>query len=96
MLPNLAVRILIFLDSLQWPQPSKVFTLQFHFVVIKDLVERNSWPGLVPELKIVIQKSISIDGCGLEWNTVNTLEVLKSIVKPFQVCLRGLHSYCSP
>lgn len=67
--------------------------LQFHFVVVKDFVEKNIWPELVPELKVVVQKSNFISASDSEWKTINTLAILKSIVKPFQVCSQKL---CPP
>ncbi|CAA6653919.1 unnamed protein product [Spirodela intermedia] len=69
------------------PAVLKVLVEALHFVVVKDFVEKNIWPELVPELKIVVQKSNFISACDSEWKSINTLAILKSIVKPFQVVI---------
>jgi hypothetical protein len=59
---------------------------QFRQVVEKDFAKENSWPQLVPQLKLVIQSSNAISpGHHPEWKTINALTVLQSIVRPFQV-----------
>lgn len=50
-------------------------------------MKENSWPELVPELKLVIQNSNLISQSEhSQWNTVNALTVLQTIIRPFQVC----------
>lgn len=61
---------------------------QFRQVVEKDFVKDNLWPELIPQLKLVIQSSNLISpGQHPEWNTINALTVLQSVVRPFQVHL---------
>lgn len=65
-----------------------ICTKQFRQVVEKDFVKDNLWPELIPQLKLVIQSSNLISpGHHPEWNTINALKVLQSVVRPFQVCL---------
>lgn len=64
----------------------------------KDFVKENSWPQLVPQLKLVIQSSDAISpGQHPEWKTINALTVLQAILRPFQVYFnfqgRALHIY---
>lgn len=61
---------------------------QFRQVIEKDFVKENLWPELVPQLKQVIHSSNIISpGQHPEWNTINALTVLQSVVRPFQVYL---------
>jgi hypothetical protein len=67
---------------------STISTEQFRPVVENDFVKDNLWPELTPQLKLVIQSSNLISpGQHPEWNTINTLKVLQSVVRPFQVYL---------
>ncbi|CAM0874180.1 unnamed protein product [Alopecurus aequalis] len=60
----------------------------FRQVVEKDFAKENSWPQLVPQLKLVIQSSDAISpGHHPEWKTINALTLLQSIVRPFQYFL---------
>nr|AAX96578.1 expressed protein [Oryza sativa Japonica Group]ABA95456.1 Importin-beta N-terminal domain containing protein, expressed [Oryza sativa Japonica Group] len=60
----------------------------FRQVIEKDFVKENLWPELVPQLKQVIQSSNIISpGQHPEWNTINALTVLQSVVRPFQYFL---------
>uniref|UniRef100_A0ACD6AN67 Uncharacterized protein n=1 Tax=Avena sativa TaxID=4498 RepID=A0ACD6AN67_AVESA len=60
----------------------------FRQVVEKDFAKENSWPQLVPQLKLVIQSSDAISpGHNPEWKTISALTVLQSIVRPFQYFL---------
>lgn len=58
------------------------------FAVVKDFVKDNLWPELVPELKSVVMSS-DIVGTTMhsQWNTINALLLLQSIVKQFQYFL---------
>lgn len=60
--------------------------MQFRPIIVNDFVRENSWPDFVPKLKSVIQSSnlISQDA-NSQWSTINALNVLQTIVKPFQV-----------
>ncbi|KAG9144523.1 hypothetical protein Leryth_010748 [Lithospermum erythrorhizon] len=63
----------------------KVLIEAFRGVVAVEFVKNNSWPELVPELKMVIQESDKINPRGnSEWKTVNALTVLHSVIRPFQ------------
>jgi hypothetical protein len=67
---------------------STISTEQFRPVVENDFVKDNLWPELTPQLKLVIQSSNLISpGQHPEWNTINALKVLQSVVRPFQVYL---------
>ncbi|XP_051180407.1 uncharacterized protein [Lolium perenne] len=60
----------------------------FRQVAEKDFAKENSWPQLVPQLKLVIQSSDAISpGHHPEWKTINALTVLHSTVRPFQYFL---------
>uniref|UniRef100_A0A0D9XVL2 Importin N-terminal domain-containing protein n=1 Tax=Leersia perrieri TaxID=77586 RepID=A0A0D9XVL2_9ORYZ len=60
----------------------------FRQVIEKDFVKENLWPELVPQLKQVIQSSNIISpGQHPEWNTINTLTALQSVIRPFQYFL---------
>lgn len=60
----------------------------FRQVVEKDFAKENSWPQLVPQLKLVIQSSDAISpGHHPEWKTISALTVLQSIIRPFQYFL---------
>lgn len=60
----------------------------FRQVIEKDFVKENLWPELVPQLKQVIHSSNIISpGQHPEWNTINALRVLQSVVRPFQYFL---------
>ncbi|KAL5204923.1 hypothetical protein ABZP36_009794 [Zizania latifolia] len=60
----------------------------FRQVIEKDFVKENLWPELVPQLKQVIQgSSIISPGQHPEWDTINALTVLQSVLRPFQYFL---------
>ncbi|PUZ45866.1 hypothetical protein GQ55_8G258700 [Panicum hallii var. hallii] len=66
----------------------RVLIEAFRQVVEKDFVKDNLWPELIPQLKLVIQSSNLISpGQHPEWNTINALKVLQSVVRPFQYFL---------
>ncbi|CAO2150244.1 unnamed protein product [Urochloa humidicola] len=66
----------------------RVLIEAFRPVVEKDFVKDNLWPELIPQLKLVIQSSNLISpGQHPEWNTINALKVLQSVVRPFQYFL---------
>ncbi|ONM52728.1 ARM repeat superfamily protein [Zea mays] len=68
------------------PAILRVLIEVFRQVVEKDFVKDNLWPELIPQLKLVIQSSNLISpGQHPEWNTINALTVLQSVVRPFQV-----------
>ncbi|XP_020101763.1 uncharacterized protein LOC109719467 isoform X2 [Ananas comosus] len=70
------------------PAILKVLVEAFRLVISKDFVKENSWPELVPELKLVIQNSNLISQSEhSQWNTVNALTVLQTIIRPFQYFL---------
>ncbi|MQM04400.1 hypothetical protein Taro_037202 [Colocasia esculenta] len=62
----------------------RILVEAFRFIVIKDFVEGNTWPELVPELKLVIQNSDLTAERGSQWKTINAVAVLQTIIKPFQ------------
>ncbi|XP_038975739.1 importin beta-like SAD2 isoform X2 [Phoenix dactylifera] len=67
------------------PTVLKVLVEAFHLIVAKDFVKEDSWPELVPELKSVIQNSNLIcPSASSQWNTINALTVLKTVIRPFQ------------
>lgn len=69
-------------------QISLLICWQFRVIVASVFVKENSWPELVPELASVIQNSSLISGAAnCEWNTINALTVLHSLIRPFQVLL---------
>ncbi|KAK3120729.1 hypothetical protein QOZ80_9AG0692950 [Eleusine coracana subsp. coracana] len=60
----------------------------FRQVVKKDFVKDNLWPELIPQLKLVLQNSNLVgQGQHPEWNTINALKVLQTVVRPFQYFL---------
>uniref|UniRef100_A0A453HTK7 Importin N-terminal domain-containing protein n=1 Tax=Aegilops tauschii subsp. strangulata TaxID=200361 RepID=A0A453HTK7_AEGTS len=70
------------------PAILRVLIEVFGQVVVKDFVKENSWPQLVPQLKLVIQSSDAISpGQHPEWKTINALTVLQAILRPFQYFL---------
>ncbi|ONM52720.1 ARM repeat superfamily protein [Zea mays] len=70
------------------PAILRVLIEVFRQVVEKDFVKDNLWPELIPQLKLVIQSSNLISpGQHPEWNTINALTVLQSVVRPFQYFL---------
>ncbi|RLM58078.1 uncharacterized protein C2845_PM18G13230 [Panicum miliaceum] len=70
------------------PAILRVLIEAFRQVVEKDFVKDNLWPELTPQLKLVIQSSSLISpGQHPEWNTINALKVLQSVVRPFQYFL---------
>ncbi|KAJ3681318.1 hypothetical protein LUZ60_015807 [Juncus effusus] len=70
------------------PSVLKVLLEAFRLVIVKDFVEENSWPELIPQLKAVIQNSNLISqGKNCQWSTINALQVLQAIVRPFQYFL---------
>ncbi|RLM69385.1 uncharacterized protein C2845_PM17G14880 [Panicum miliaceum] len=70
------------------PAILRVLIEAFRQVVEKDFVKDNLWPELIPQLKLVIQSSNLISpGQHPEWNTINALKVLQSVVRPFQYFL---------
>lgn len=63
-----------------------MLTLQFRAIVAVEFVKKNSWPELVPHLRTVIRGSDLINGSGNSvWKTFNALNVLHSLIRPFQV-----------
>lgn len=63
-----------------------LITFQFRAIVAVEFVKKNSWPDLVPYLRTVIRGSDLIDRSGnSERKTVNALNVLHSLIRPFQV-----------
>lgn len=63
-----------------------MLTLQFRSIVAVEFVKKNSWPELVPQLRTVIRGGDLINGCGYSvWKTFNALNVLHSLIRPFQV-----------
>ncbi|XP_066392007.1 uncharacterized protein [Miscanthus floridulus] len=70
------------------PAILRVLIEVFRQVVEKDFVKDNLWPELIPQLKLVIQSSNLVSpGQHPEWNTINALKVLQSVVRPFQYFL---------
>ncbi|CBI22815.3 unnamed protein product, partial [Vitis vinifera] len=70
------------------PAVLKIFVEAFWVIVASVFVKENSWPELVPELASVIQNSSLISGAAnCEWNTINALTVLHSLIRPFQFFL---------
>ncbi|KXG29170.1 uncharacterized protein LOC8086009 [Sorghum bicolor] len=70
------------------PAIFRVLIEVFRQVVEKDFVKDNLWPELIPQLKLVIQSSNLVSpGQQPEWNTINALKVLQSVVRPFQYFL---------
>ncbi|XP_010270925.1 PREDICTED: importin beta-like SAD2 homolog isoform X1 [Nelumbo nucifera] len=70
------------------PSVLKVLVEAFRIVVVAEFVKENSWPELVPELRSVIQCSNLVnEGPGSQWNTINALTVLHTIIRPFQYFL---------
>lgn len=60
--------------------------MQFRLIVVKNFVKENTWPELVPELTLVIQRSnLIIQNKNAQWSTLNALTVLQTILRPFQV-----------
>ncbi|KAL6654520.1 hypothetical protein ACP70R_007985 [Stipagrostis hirtigluma subsp. patula] len=70
------------------PAILRVLVEVFRQIIEKDFVKENLWPELIPQLKLVIQGSNLISpGQHPEWNTINALKVLQSLVRPFQYFL---------
>lgn len=70
------------------PAVLKILVEAFRVNVASVFVKENSWPELVPELASVIQNSSLINGAAnCEWNTINALTVLHSLIRPFQYFL---------
>lgn len=70
------------------PAVLKILVEAFRVIVASVFVKENSWPELVPELASVIQNSSLISGAAnCEWNTINALTVLHSLIRPFQYFL---------
>ncbi|XP_073009559.1 uncharacterized protein [Typha latifolia] len=65
----------------------KVLVEALRLIIVKDFVKENSWPELVPQLKLVIQHSNFISQSDSQWNTINALTVLQTIIRPFQYFL---------
>ncbi|ONK61647.1 uncharacterized protein A4U43_C08F32130 [Asparagus officinalis] len=70
------------------PVVLKLLTEAFRPIIVNDFVRENSWPDFVPKLKSAIESSnlISQDA-NSQWSTINALNVLQTIVKPFQYFL---------
>lgn len=61
---------------------------QFRIVANTEFVKRDSWPELIPKLRLAIQNSDQISNCvDCGWKTVNALTVLQAVVRPFQVLI---------
>ncbi|KAF6156526.1 hypothetical protein GIB67_011327 [Kingdonia uniflora] len=66
----------------------KVLIEAFQIIIAKEFVKENSWPELVPELRLVIQNSdLVCEGSSSQWSTINALTVLQAIIRPFQYFL---------
>lgn len=60
--------------------------LQFRPIVDAEFVKQNLWDELVPQLRSVIQDSDLVNRSGnSRWKTINSLTVLQSVIRPFQV-----------
>ncbi|KAJ6851805.1 importin beta-like SAD2-like protein isoform X1 [Iris pallida] len=70
------------------PAVLKVLVEPFRMIINTHFAKEDSWPNFVPELKAVIQGSnlISQSECP-QWNTINALIVLQTLIKPFQYFL---------
>ncbi|THU62635.1 hypothetical protein C4D60_Mb01t07170 [Musa balbisiana] len=70
------------------PAVLKVLVEVFRLIVVKNFVKENTWPELVPELTLVIQRSnLIIQNKNAQWSTLNALTVLQTILRPFQYFL---------
>ncbi|KAL2534882.1 ARM repeat superfamily protein [Abeliophyllum distichum] len=70
------------------PPVLKVLIEAFRAIVAVEFVKSNSWPELVPELRSVIENSDLICNSGKsQWNTINALTVLHSLIRPFRYFL---------
>ncbi|EXB80274.1 hypothetical protein L484_025130 [Morus notabilis] len=68
------------------PAVLKVLIEVFQIIVSVEVVKKNSWPELVPDLKYAIQNSHLFNiGAESQWNTFNSLTVLHALLRPFQV-----------
>lgn len=66
----------------------KVLIEAFRAIVATECVKENSWPELVPDLRVIISKSDLLDKSGnSEWKTINALTILQSLIRPFQYFL---------
>ncbi|CAL9114888.1 unnamed protein product [Musa textilis] len=70
------------------PAVLKVLVEVFRLIVVKNFVKENTWPELVPDLTLVIQRSnLIIQNKNAQWSTLNALTVLQTILRPFQYFL---------
>ncbi|XP_031396138.1 importin beta-like SAD2 homolog isoform X3 [Punica granatum] len=70
------------------PEILKVLIEVFRITANSEYVKRDSWPELIPELRLAIQNSDQISNrtdCG--WKTVNAVTVLQALIRPFQYFL---------
>ncbi|BBG94282.1 ARM repeat superfamily protein [Prunus dulcis] len=66
----------------------KILVEVFRIVVVAEFVKQNSWPELVPDLRSAIQNSNLINnGANSQWNTINALTILQTLLRPFQYFL---------
>eukprot|EP00249_Psilotum_nudum_P027721 c3574_g1_i1 orf=2-1303(-) len=81
MFRNQLVDVLLRVDSLVL----KVLAEAFRLVVVNDFAQENTWPDLVPALKIAAQNSnLLMGGETLQLKTMNVLVAIQTVVKPFQ------------
>ncbi|BFG14847.1 hypothetical protein CerSpe_011210 [Prunus speciosa] len=66
----------------------KILVEVFRIIVVAEFVKQNSWPELVPDLQSAIQNSNLINnGANSQWNTINALTILQTLLRPFQYFL---------
>ncbi|EEF43160.1 protein transporter, putative [Ricinus communis] len=66
----------------------KVLVEVFRIIVVAEFVEKNCWPELVPDLRSAISNSNLINNnANCQWNTINSLTLLRALVRPFQYFL---------
>ncbi|KAM0046778.1 putative armadillo-like helical protein [Helianthus debilis subsp. tardiflorus] len=70
----------------QPPALLKLLVEAFRPIVDAEFVKHNSWPQLVPELRLVIEDSDLVVN-NSRWKTVNALTLVQSLVRPFQYFL---------
>ncbi|XP_076942305.1 uncharacterized protein LOC143612130 [Bidens hawaiensis] len=82
---DLLVRSLL---QAQSPTLLKVLIEALRPIVDAEFVKQNSWPQLIPHLKLIIQDSHLVNKTGIStWKTVNALSLLHSVIRPFQYFL---------
>ncbi|XP_038723829.1 uncharacterized protein LOC120015460 isoform X4 [Tripterygium wilfordii] len=69
-------------------QVLNVLVETFRVVVVAEFVKQDSWPELVPQLRFAIQNSnLILEGANSQWNTINALTILHTLLRPFQYFL---------